>query len=282
LFFVLFRRTFLHIYIPDEGEGALCADDLQVLQDGCLIILPNTKIGQRVVLYDPSKDYHSTLSHLTRFERHRRCFFHCISLLTDSESSASSTIAKSNNHVSLVMLIFMNQSLLHSIDDSDQNRNDTFLDILNLFPNIRIVRIHVFLEPVGMGWYSYQENAKRKAIQLFDTTSTKNTRTIKPASDNSDMIDDDDDNNNNNNNNNDMCIHDLIEFHTLSNDNDDIMIVSSDDSHDGKNAEQLGEALSVMFQFEKESLPVSLGGTWTYSCFQAWQEKLMPSSATKL
>lgn len=166
------------------------------------------------------------------------------------------------------MLTFMNQSFLNT--DSSKNI-DTFVDILNLFPNIHIVRIHVFLEPVGMGWYSYQENAQSKAIQLFDTTNN-NTNKYETGDDI----------------NNNTIIHEcdvtnLIEFHTLSSSNSDDGGIHISSAHENSrdNSEQLGEALSIMFQFEKQNLPVSLGGTFTYTCFQTWQEELLPSSSTR-
>ena len=267
---------FLSLFLFFIGGGTLCQDDLKILQTGCLMILPNTKIGQRVLLYDPSKDFIMNSKSQQWFNRHRRCFFHCISLLMESVSSASTSLLSSstemiNNNVSLVILIFMNQSFLNI--DSGKNI-DTFVDIFNLFPNIRIVRIHVFLEPVGMGWYSYQENAKSKAIQLFDAT---NNSTNKYESDdgvnNNTMIHECD-------NSNDVT--NLIEFHTLSSSHsdDNDMQISSIHENSRDNAEQLGEALSIMFQFEKQNLPVSLGGTFTYTCFQAWQDELLPASSS--
>lgn len=61
------------------------------------------------LLYDPSKDLVTNATSQQWFNRHRRCFFHCISLLMETESASASTVKTSNN-VSLVMLIFMNQS----------------------------------------------------------------------------------------------------------------------------------------------------------------------------
>lgn len=100
------------------------------------------------------------------FEAHRRGFCHTLYLLT-----------KRSKNMSLVILSYLDQDFVVS----KSRLKDTFVGLLDSFPNINLESIHFFLEPVNLGWYSYQENAKCLAIQLFGELDDKSSFHMLPS-----------------------------------------------------------------------------------------------------
>lgn len=66
-------------------------------------------------------------------------------------------------HQPLTLITFLEEEVIQS----EAHKHNTFIDILESYPTIQIEFVHTFLEPVGLGWYSYQENATNMLRNLF-------------------------------------------------------------------------------------------------------------------
>jgi hypothetical protein len=141
-----------------KGVGIILEqDDLTTFQSGFLMILPKNNKGHDVLSYEPIK----AIRNKCNFESQRRCFRHC---LTKIQQQQQNTIQSNSNIQPVTLISFLEEEVISSEAYDDSN---TFIDIMKSFPTIQIEFVHIFLEPVGLGWYSYQENATRMLRQLF-------------------------------------------------------------------------------------------------------------------
>lgn len=131
------------------------------------MILPRNSKHQCVLSYEPIK----AISY--SFESHRRSLRHCLNLILNDSGPSN------KEYISLVLLVFLDQEFIESMVAFDHS----FVDLLNTFPTIKVEFIHFFLVPVGLGWYSYQDLAKRLAFQLFGHSDDKNEFHVLPSDD---------------------------------------------------------------------------------------------------
>jgi hypothetical protein len=200
-------------------------EDVATLNSGFLMILPTNTLGQRVLSYQPSKSTNAT------FEQHRRCFFYYFDLLIRMHSSDG------DSEISLIILAFIDQKT------AQDTVNETLVDIVQLFSKIEVVRIHVFFEAIGLGWYSYQANGKAKAMALFDPNGNN------------------------------------IEYHTLPSDITTYTQTNNNEKNEADDPQEqdMGEAFSIVFGFNKQHLPEWMGGGWDLSCFETFQNHIVSS-----
>ena len=131
------------------------------------MILPKNKEGQYVLSYEPVKAVSKS------FESHFLCFHHCLKNIHDESTRGS------NDRISLVMLIFLDQAFL----ESNLTLDHSFIDVLDSFPTIQLDFVHFFLESVGLGWYAYQDLAKCVPAQLFKNQEDKSEFHVLPSED---------------------------------------------------------------------------------------------------
>lgn len=194
------------------------------------MILPKNIASECVVSYDPSKAS-SGGSGTISFEHHRRCFFYYFDLLSRMYSTQGLT-----EPISLVLLSFIHQDVA-----TDGILDETFADIIMAFPNVKIVCIHLLMEPIQLGWYSYQASAKSKVLSLFG---------IKDADDS------------------------IIEYHTLPQ-----LEASSTTSATTKgyciDEQDLVGSFSATYGYQRKYLPERMGGGWNSRKFKKWQQEVM-------
>jgi hypothetical protein len=128
----------------------LIPEDMEFLKCDVFMILPRHTRGYFVISYEPSK------APLFPFELHRRCLRHCLQILTTA----------TGRNLSLKFLVYLDQNFV----DSTVQINDTFVDVLDSFSNIHIESVHCFYEPLGLGWYSFQESGRQVVVQLWGTS----------------------------------------------------------------------------------------------------------------
>ena len=146
----------------------LCPRDFEFLKCGTFMILPFDSHDYCVLSYEPDKAISDD------FELHRSCFHHCLNLLTMTNKQ----------NLSIIILAYLDQEFVQS----KSGLNDTFIGIIDTFPNIKLDSIHIFFESVCLGWYSYQESAKCVSSQMFgdlkEKTSFHMFPTVTDGSDN--------------------------------------------------------------------------------------------------
>ena len=149
--------TFCLFFLLRFQVGALNFEDITTLQTGFLMILPENCNGQCVLSYDPSCAIQCT------FESQRRCFFYMMFLLTERSLAGRKGIN---------VLVFMNTLKLEDLGGGPGG--NTLSDLTKAFP-IKFLAVHVVLEPVSFGWFSYQDEARACICTLFgDVLDQKN------------------------------------------------------------------------------------------------------------
>ena len=212
-------------YIPCCKAGALNDKDIAALELGYLSLLPENSKGQQVIAYDSSKCVKHYVDGLCSFRTQRRLFFYLINSLLVAKRKRND-----NNKLQLVLLCFVDETVTRD----DPVPSESFDDVFNAFTTqheclLELVCVHVFLEPVGLGWFTYQVNAKVKVQSWFDPTTYR------------------------------------IDYHTLPStidDNENTAIPIDDGEQD------LCEAFSIVFGFDRNNLPEWMGGGWTLERLQ--------------
>jgi hypothetical protein len=130
--------------------GALSTDDVLTLSTGFVMIAPSDRMGNFVLVFEPSKAAgHSKCSQ-------RRCYFYLLNVLIEQIVTGKEK---------LVILL-----LLGNMTTCTFNNMACCTDIMNIFP-LDTKFLHVFLEPVGLGWLAYKSGVDDILENLFNVSN---------------------------------------------------------------------------------------------------------------
>jgi hypothetical protein len=112
----------------------MSTEDVLSLNSGFIVIAPSDRMGNFVLVFEPSKTVgHSKCSQ-------RRCYFYFLNVLIEQMITGKEKL--------VILLILGNMSA------ETFNSIASFKDIGDVFP-LETSFLHVFLEPVGLGWLAY-------------------------------------------------------------------------------------------------------------------------------
>jgi hypothetical protein len=114
------------------------------------MVAPGDRVGNFVLVFEPSK----AVGHSKRSQR--RCYFYVLNVLIEQMVTGKEK---------LVILL-----VLGNMTTSTFNSMACFTDIVNVFP-LDTQFLHVFLEPVGLGWLAYKSGVDDIIENLFNVSN---------------------------------------------------------------------------------------------------------------
>jgi hypothetical protein len=259
-------------------------NDIATLDSGCFSLLPINNKGQHVIVFESSKyrldynqkeasDSNNNNDYCCSFHSHQRVLFY----LLDSLLSIPTTGQINNNIVQVVLLVFVNEASSrmeiqlsesfdnvwkvfftadNSVSSSDEkSQDDQQQEDKQGTSLLELAGVHVFLEPVGLGWFSYQSNAENRVSKWFNLASdrieyhTLQLFTIKDTLDT--------------NTGTTLAVGDEHQQHKKSSKGKKVVGAGDDIAVDSVGKQDTCEAFSIVFGFDRINLPEWMGGGWT-------------------